>query len=320
MCVLSRKDFFTKRPSKARKIMKETQIPSAYQTTLLSRHPNRPYTLDIIQKFYPQFIELHGDRLSFEDSSIVAGIGQFKNQKVVYIGHQKGRGTKENVKRNFGMPKPEGYRKALRIMRLAEKFNLPIITFIDTPGAYPGVDAEERGQSEAIARNILEMSRLNVPIITVVIGEGGSGGALAIGVANRVLMLENSTYSVISPEGCASILWKDGTQSERAANILGLTSHIALKNKLIDEIIPEPVGGAHLDHEMTISNIEKNIEKHLKELLKIPKNEIKKHRMQKFFQMGKTKVMPEITLINKESKINLMWNESWDQVKKELEI
>lgn len=294
--------------------MAKSKKLTAYETVKLARHPDRPYTLDVINKICPDFIELHGDRLGYDDQAIVCGMGTFQGTRVVFIGHQKGRGTKENMKRNFGMPKPEGYRKALRIMKLAEKFHLPIITFIDTPGAYPGIDAEERGQSEAIARNIIEMSRLKVPIISIVIGEGGSGGALAIGIANRVLMLENTIYSVISPEGCASILWKDGSQAERAADLLGLTAEKALKNELVDDIIPEPKGGAHLDHDGAISLLEKGLVKHLNALKAEPGDDIKKQRMNKYFQMGKTQKKDSITKIPTESTINKDWNTPWDDI------
>ncbi len=216
-----------------------------WQISRLARHPQRPFTLDYVKRMCTEFHELHGDRAFGDDPAIVCGLAQFDGRAVALIGHQKGRNTQENLQRNFAMPRPEGYRKAMRLMRLAEKFGLPLLTFIDTPGAFPGIDAEERGQSEAIARNLLVMAGLRVPIIATVIGEGGSGGALAIGVADRVLMLEYGTYSVISPEGCASILWKSADMAEKAAEAMGLTAKRLLELGLIDEIIPEPLGGAH---------------------------------------------------------------------------
>lgn len=285
-----------------------------YQITQLSRHPNRPYTLDIINQLCSDFIELHGDRNFADDQAIVAGIGIFRKKRVVIIGHQKGRGTKENMKRNFGMPKPEGYRKALRIMNLAERFNLPILTFIDTPGAYPGMDAEERGQSEAIAKNILVMSRLSVPILSVVVGEGGSGGALAIGVSNKTFMMEYSTYSVISPEGCASILWKDGSQADRAANLLGLTADVALKNKIIDGIIKEPLGGAHWKAKETIETIGDTLEKNLSQLQKMSKDELKKDRIRKYMQIGVYENQTPLSTMGTEKPLVPAWEESWEEV------
>jgi len=216
-----------------------------WQISRLARHPQRPYTLDYVKRMCTEFHELHGDRVFGDDPAIVCGLAQFDGRAVALIGHQKGRNTQENLQRNFAMPRPEGYRKAMRLMHLAEKFGLPLLTFIDTPGAFPGIDAEERGQSEAIARNLLVMAGLRIPIIATVIGEGGSGGALAIGVADRVLMLEYGTYSVISPEGCASILWKSSDMAEKAAEAMGMTSKRLLELDLIDEIIPEPLGGAH---------------------------------------------------------------------------
>ena len=218
-----------------------------WQRTQLGRHPSRPYTLDYIERLFTDWTELHGDRGGHDDQAIVCGLARLDGRPVVVIGHQKGRNTRENIKRNFGMPRPDGYRKALRVMKMAERYGRPIITFIDTPGAYPGVDAEERGQAEAIARNIMEMSTLRVPVIAVVIGEGGSGGALALGVGNRVLMLENSTYSVISPEGCAAILWRDRAEAPRAAEALRITASDCLRMRVVDEVITEPTGGAHRD-------------------------------------------------------------------------
>jgi len=218
-----------------------------WQVTKISRHPERPYTLDYVNAIFTDFVELHGDRHFADDQSIVGGLARFNGQACMVLGHQKGRDTKERALRNFGMSKPEGYRKALRLMKTAEKFKLPVFTFVDTPGAYPGIDAEERGQSEAIGRNIFEMAQLEVPIITTIIGEGGSGGALAISVADQVLMLQYSVYSVISPEGCASILWKTGEKAELAAEALGITAHRLKALNLVDKIVNEPVGGAHRD-------------------------------------------------------------------------
>jgi len=232
---------------------------SDWQISQLARHPLRPYTLDYIPNIFASFNELHGDRMFGDDPAIISGIATIEKYNFVFIGHQKGRDAKEKVKRNFGMPKPEGYRKALRIMKLAEKFNLPIITFIDTPGAYPGIDAESRNQSQAIAENLFVMSNLNVPIISIIIGEGGSGGALAIGVCDKLGMLENSIYSVISPEGCASILWKDAKKAEQAAEALCITASKLLEFKLVDIIIPEPLGGAHRDYSAMSSSLKMNI-------------------------------------------------------------
>jgi acetyl-CoA carboxylase carboxyl transferase subunit alpha len=220
---------------------------SPWQISQLSRHPLRPYTFDYIERIFDDFEELHGDRAYADDHAIVGGLARFEGRSVMVIGHQKGRDTKEKIHRNFGMPRPEGYRKALRLMKTAERFGIPVLTFIDTPGAYPGVGAEERGQSEAIARNLFEMAGLKTPIIATVIGEGGSGGALAIGVADRVMMLEYSTYSVISPEGCASILWKSAEKAPLAAEAMAITAQQIQKNGLIDDIVPEPLGGAHRD-------------------------------------------------------------------------
>ena len=222
---------------------------TAWQIAQVARHPLRPYTLDYIQRIFTDFHELHGDRTYADDPAIVTGLARFNGHPVAVIGHQKGRDTKERIYRNYGMPRPEGYRKALRVMHLAERFGLPVMTFIDTPGAYPGIDAEERGQSEAISRNLLTMSELKTPIIATVIGEGGSGGALAIGVADRLLMLEYSTYSVISPEGCASILWKSANKAEEAAEVMGITAKRLSELGLVDLIVPEPLGGAHRDYD-----------------------------------------------------------------------
>jgi acetyl-CoA carboxylase carboxyl transferase subunit alpha len=236
---------------------------NAWQVSQLARHPRRPYTLDYIERIFTDFTELHGDRCFADDPAIIGGLARLDDRPVMVIGHQKGRDTKEKLRRNFGMPRPEGYRKALRLMQMAERFKLPILTFIDTPGAYPGVDAEERGQSEAIARNLEVMSNLKVPIICTVIGEGGSGGALAIGVGDRVLMLEYSTYSVISPEGCASILWKSADRASDAAEAMGITSGRLSELDLIDQVIKEPLGGAHRD----IDTMSQRIKETIKETL-----------------------------------------------------
>ena len=239
---------------------------SAWQIAQLARHPQRPYTLDYLSGIFTDFEELHGDRSFADDPALIGGIGRLDGRPVMVIGHQKGRTTKEKLDRNFGMPRPEGYRKALRLMRMAEKFHLPILTFIDTPGAYPGVGAEERGQSEAIARNLYVMSRLPVPIICSVIGEGGSGGALAIGIGDRVLMLQYSTYSVISPEGCASILWKSADKAPDAAEAMGITSQRLKGLNLIDRVIDEPLGGAHRDPQDTISRFKQVLQEELADL------------------------------------------------------
>jgi acetyl-CoA carboxylase carboxyl transferase subunit alpha len=256
------------------------------QRVQVARHPRRPYTLDYLSSIFTDFIELHGDRLFRDDPAIVGGWARLNGQSVMVIGHQKGRDTKENIKRNFGMPHPEGYRKALRLMQTAARFHAPVITLIDTPGAYPGLGAEERGQSEALARNILEMSALPTPIIAVVIGEGGSGGALALGVADRVMMFENSVYSVISPEGCATILWKDATQRERAAEALKLTSEDLTRLGLIDEVIPEPLGGAHFDPDTAGASLRTALVKALNELNKVRPEKLVKRRHDKYAAMG----------------------------------
>ena len=256
------------------------------QRVMVARHPRRPYTLDYLSTIFTDFIELHGDRLFRDDPAIVGGWARLAGISVMVIGHQKGRDTKENLKRNFGMPHPEGYRKALRLMEMAAKFGAPVLTLIDTPGAYPGLGAEERGQSEALARNILEMAGLETPIVTCVIGEGGSGGALALGVADRVLMLENSVYSVISPEGCAAILWKDSTQRERAAESLKLTAEDLLRLKLIDEVVTEPVGGAHVDPDVTGEALRGALIRHVTELRKLRPEKLVKRRAEKYAAMG----------------------------------
>ncbi|HLV48038.1 MAG TPA: acetyl-CoA carboxylase carboxyl transferase subunit alpha [Aliidiomarina sp.] len=258
----------------------------AWQVAQLARHPQRPYTLDYIESIFTDFDELAGDRAYADDKAIVGGIARLDGSPVMIIGQQKGRETREKVRRNFGMPKPEGYRKALRLMEMAERFNMPIITFIDTPGAYPGVGAEERGQSEAIARNLKVMSRLKVPTICTVIGEGGSGGALAIGVGDRVNMLQYSTYSVISPEGCASILWKSATKAELAAAAMGVTAQRSLELGLIDAIVEEPLGGAHRDFKTITANVKKQIKADLESLSGLSKEELIERRYQKLMNFG----------------------------------
>ena len=256
------------------------------QRVSVARHPRRPYTLDYLGTIFTDFVELHGDRHFRDDLAIVGGWARLGGSSVMVIGHQKGRDTRENLKRNFGMPHPEGYRKALRLMKLAARYHAPVITLIDTPGAYPGLGAEERGQSEALATNILEMAMLPTAIIAVVIGEGGSGGALALGVADRVLMFENSVYSVISPEGCAAILWKDASQRERAAEALRLTSRDLLTFNIIDEIIPEPVGGAHQDPDAAGEALREALLKHVGELKKIRPEKLVRRRAEKYAGMG----------------------------------
>ncbi len=259
---------------------------TSWQKVMLARHPNRPYTLDYVKIICENFVELHGDRAFGDDSALVCGLATIDNKPVVVIGHQKGRTIQENMDRNFGMAHPEGYRKALRLMKMAEKFNRPIITFIDTAGAYPGIAAEERGQAEAIARNLREMSYLEVPVISIIIGEGGSGGAIGIGVANKVAMLENAYYSVISPEGCAAILFRDATKSQEATEALKITAKDLLKNNVIDEIIKEPVGGAHVDTVETAMNIKRFINKSLSSLSKMKKQELADDRYEKFRNIG----------------------------------
>jgi acetyl-CoA carboxylase carboxyl transferase subunit alpha len=256
------------------------------QRVQVARHPRRPYPLDYLSTIFTDFIELHGDRLFRDDPAIVGGWARLAGISVMVIGHQKGRDTKDNLKRNFGMAHPEGYRKALRLMKLAAKFSAPVVTLIDTPGAFPGLGAEERGQSEALARNILEMAALPTPIVAVVIGEGGSGGALALGTADRILMFENSVYSVISPEGCAAILWKDGSQRERAANALKLTAQDLLRFKLVDEIIKEPMGGAHLDPDATGEALREALIRHVNELRKVRPEKLVRRRADKYGAMG----------------------------------
>lgn len=257
-----------------------------WQISQIARHPLRPYTLDYVERLFTDFQELHGDRAFADDHAIVGGLARLDGRPIMVIGHQKGHDTKEKIYRNFGMPRPEGYRKALRLMKLAERFRLPLITFIDTPGAYPGIGAEERGQSEAIARNLFEMSQLRVPVICVVIGEGGSGGALAIGVGDRVLMLQYSTYSVISPEGCAAILWKSADKAPDAAEALGLTADRLLKLELIDAIISEPPGGAHRDLARIAEQVRTALWTHLSELDTLPIDELLERRYQRLMNYG----------------------------------
>ena len=257
-----------------------------WQIAQLARHPQRPYTLDYIGAVFTDFQELHGDRMYADDHAIVGGLARIAERPVILIGHQKGRDTKERVRRNYGMPKPEGYRKALRLMHLAERFRLPLVTFIDTQGAYPGVGAEERGQSEAIARNLFEMSVLSVPIVSVVTGEGGSGGAIAIGVCDRLLMLQYSVYSVISPEGCASILWKSADKKEAAADAMGLTAQRLSQLGLVDEVIEEPLGGAHRNHQVIGERLKSALVRHLASLEKLPREELREQRQAKIASFG----------------------------------
>jgi acetyl-CoA carboxylase carboxyl transferase subunit alpha len=264
-----------------------------WQVAQVARHPQRPYTLDYIQMLFTHFEELHGDRSFADDPSIVGGLARFANEACVLIGHQKGRDTKEKILRNFGMPKPEGYRKALRLMRLAEKFQLPVFTFIDTPGAYPGIDAEERGQSEAIGRNLFEMARLRTPVIVTVIGEGGSGGALAIAVGDLILMLQYATYSVISPEGCASILWRSAEKAPDAAEALGITASRLKTLGLIDKIVPEPLGGAHRDPQTTAQALRKALAEALKQLQEKKPKELVEERLERLMSYGKFKEAAE---------------------------
>lgn len=257
------------------------------QISQVSRHPQRPYTLDYIEALFTDFEELHGDRHFANDHAIVGGLARFNGQSVVVVGHQKGRDTKEKIRRNFGMPRPEGYRKALRLMKTAEKFGLPVITFIDTPGAYPGIGAEERGQSEAIGKNLYELTRLRVPVLCTVIGEGGSGGALAVAVGDYVNMLQYSTYSVISPEGCASILWKTAEKAADAAQALGITADRLQKLGLIDTIIKEPLGGAHRDFGQTMGNVKTVLEKQLHDAQSMPISDLLSRRFDRIMAYGK---------------------------------
>jgi len=265
---------------------------SPWQIAQVARHPQRPYTLDYLEHIFTDFEELHGDRTFADDHAIVGGIARFAGQSCVVIGHQKGRDTKEKIHRNFGMPRPEGYRKALRLMRLAERFGMPVFTFVDTPGAYPGIDAEERGQSEAIGRNLYEMAELKVPIVTTIIGEGGSGGALAIAVADAVMMLQYSTYSVISPEGCASILWKSAEKAGEAAEIMGITATRLKTLGLIDRVITEPAGGAHRDHRAMAVHLKKALQDQLKQLVTLSATELIERRFERIMAYGRFKEVP----------------------------
>ncbi len=262
---------------------------NAWQVSQVARHPQRPYTLDYIQSLFTEFEELHGDRAYADDPAIVGGIARFEGEPVMVIGHQKGRDIKERQYRNFGMPRPEGYRKALRLMRLAEKFHLPVLTFIDTPGAYPGIDAEERGQSEAIARNLYVMAELKTPVICTVIGEGGSGGALAIGIGDVLIMLQYATYSVISPEGCASILWKSADKAPLAAETLGITAQRLKTLGLIDRVVDEPLGGAHRDPEAMMQSMRASLSLALKEVGERPRNALLNDRYARLMSYGKFK-------------------------------
>jgi acetyl-CoA carboxylase carboxyl transferase subunit alpha len=259
---------------------------SAWQRAQIARHPKRPHTLDFYKLLLDDFVELHGDRVFGDDLAIVGGLALFEGEPVVVLGHQKGRDTRENIARNFGMPNPEGYRKALRLMQLADKFSKPIVTFIDTPGAYPGLGAEERGQAEAIARNLREMAALRTPVIAVVTGEGGSGGALAIGVANRVLMFEHAIYSVISPEGCAAILWGDGAKAPEAAQLMRITAPDLQKAGVIDAVIPEPMGGAHRSWEDAAANLRTTLREHLGQLRSLSGDALVQDRYEKFRRIG----------------------------------
>lgn len=275
--------FVAERDEKLKEIYKNL---SSWDKVFVSRHPERPYTLDYIENIATDFIELHGDRLFKDDPAIVGGFCKIDGKKVLIVGHQKGRTTEEKIYRNFGMANPEGYRKALRLFKMAERFSIPIVTFIDTPGAYPGIEAEEHGQGEAIARNLMEMSGLKVPVISFVIGEGGSGGALGLGVSDRIYMLENSVYSVISPEGCAAILYKDASRAEEAAENLKITSQSLYKLGVIDGIVEEPAGGAHRDHKCIALNLKNIILSSFSELEKISVEELVENRYNKFRKMG----------------------------------
>jgi len=266
---------------------KPAEQRTAFERVQLARHADRPYTLDLIERLFEDFVELHGDKRFAEDPAIVCGLARFHGLPVIVVGHQKGRDTKQRSYRNFGMPKPEGYRKALRVMKLGEKFGRPIFTFIDTPGAYPGIDAEERGQAEAIAYNLREMAKIKVPIIVTVIGEGGSGGALAIGIGDQVLMLENSVYSVISPEGCAAILWKDSSRADQAAEGLRLTAQHLHDEGIVDKIIPEPAGGAHNDYDQTARYLDSALSERLAEAVSCSQEDRLKRRYSKLRGFGR---------------------------------
>jgi len=266
---------------------KPAEARTAFERVQLARHADRPHTLDLIERLFEDFVELHGDKRFAEDPAIVCGLARFHGLPVIVVGHQKGRDTKQRSYRNFGMPKPEGYRKALRVMKLGEKFGRPIFTFIDTPGAYPGIDAEERGQAEAIAYNLREMAKIKVPIIVTVIGEGGSGGALAIGIGDQVLMLENSIYSVISPEGCAAILWKDSSRADQAAEGLRLTAQHLHDEGIVDKIIPEPDGGAHNDYDQTARYLDSALSERLAEAVSCSQDDRLKRRYSKLRHFGR---------------------------------
>jgi acetyl-CoA carboxylase carboxyl transferase subunit alpha len=281
------KDEIQRLENKARRLRLDIYSKlSNWQRVRLARHPNRPYTLDYVERMIDDFVELHGDRVFGDDPAIIAGVGKLSGQPVVLVGHQKARDTKEKLRRNFGMPHPEGYRKALRVMKLAARFGRPIITLLDTSGAYPGIGAEERGQAEAIARNLFEMSHMPVPIIIVVIGEGASGGALGIGVGDRIFMLENTWYSVITPEGCAAILYRDASHAPDAAEAMKVTANDLLDLKIIDGIIKEPIGGAHSNHDEAAAILKRKLEEELEELIRIPPQTLIKDRVEKFGKMG----------------------------------
>ena len=257
-----------------------------WQRVQLARHPRRPYPLDVIKLIKDEFVELHGDRRFADDHAIIAGIAVIEGQRMAIVAHQKGRDTKEKIRRNFGMPHPEGYRKAMRIMKIAAKFDMPVVTMVDTPGAYPGVGAEERGQAEAIASNLFECSTLPTPILVIILGEGGSGGALAIALGDRILMMENAVYSVITPEGCASILWRNAAKNKEAAESLRMTAQDMQQLRIIDGIIPEPLGGAHMDYATTAANIKSSILKNLDDLLNVSMSELLDARIKKYRDMG----------------------------------
>jgi acetyl-CoA carboxylase carboxyl transferase subunit alpha len=269
-----------------RRLAERSAESDIWDAVQLARHQERPYTLDYVSRLFDDFVELHGDRVSGEDPAIVAGLGRFRGRPVAIVGHQKGRDLKERTFRNFGLARPEGYGKAVRIFGLADRLGLPVLTFVDTPGAHPGIESEQRGQAGAIARSMLAMLRLRVPSVTTVIGEGGSGGALAIAVADRVLMLQNSIYSVITPEGCAAILWKDAGKAEQAAEALKLTARDLLELKVIDEVIPEPLGGAHRDPEEMARRIQATVMRYLRGLQGLPVQELLDRRLEKFLKMG----------------------------------
>lgn len=281
------KDEITRLENKAQRLRLDIYSKlSNWQRVQLARHPNRPYTLDYVERMIDDFVELHGDRAFGDDPAIIAGVGKLSGQPIVLVGHQKARDTKEKLRRNFGMPHPEGYRKALRVMKLAARFGRPIITLLDTSGAYPGIGAEERGQAEAIACNLFEMSHMPVPIIIVVIGEGASGGALGIGVGDRIFMLENTWYSVITPEGCAAILYRDASHAPDAAEAMKVTANDLLDLKIIDGIIKEPIGGAHSNHDEAAAILKRKLEEELEELIRIPPQTLIKDRVEKFGKMG----------------------------------